>query len=141
MDIRYRYYMTQRPFGPGAQPNGVKDWGELDGKTVIPSIAHHAYAWIEYDHPLSADEVWNYELEEAGATPDLGRCGCGGKLRFRCRRDKWDIPEDEMAMSFICDKCGLETGCGTIPMKTNDQHEMTDFAELIFARMLEASEW
>ena len=62
---RYRYYMLMRPFSPGAQPSGVKDWGDLDGHTVIPEIQHHAWSWIEYDHPLTDKEIRDYELAKA----------------------------------------------------------------------------
>ena len=144
MKILYRYYMLARPFGPGAQPKGVVDWGELDGKTVIPSIGHHAWAWIEYDHPLTAKEVYDYELEDAGASPDFGRCGianCNGKRRFICKRDNWDIPENEIAMSIVCEKCGATMTAGTIPLATQKNHEMVDFAQMLFGTMLEASEW
>ena len=62
---RYRYYMLMRPLGPGTAPRGIVDWGKLDPNVLIESIGHHAWAWIEYDHPLTIEEVRDYELAPA----------------------------------------------------------------------------
>ena len=53
----YRYYMTQRPPGPGAQPRGSINIVAYDAKT------DGAWGYIEYKEPLTDKQVENYELE------------------------------------------------------------------------------
>lgn len=62
---RYLYYLLMRPVGPGCQPPGSINWGSMDGKTVIPEIGHHAWGWVEYDHPLTEKELQDYEMAVA----------------------------------------------------------------------------
>lgn len=61
---KFLYYLLMRPVGPGCQPPGALDWGSMDGKTVLPEIGHHAWGWVEYDHPLTARELEAYEMME-----------------------------------------------------------------------------
>lgn len=59
---RWLYYLLMRPVGPGCQPPGSVDWGNMDGEMVLPEIKHHAWGWVEYDHELSEHEIESYEL-------------------------------------------------------------------------------
>lgn len=63
------YFMTHRPPMPGAQPVGMVSFEEYPTLKYIPSIGHTAYAKIFYDHPLTVDEIRQYEL-----TPALVKC-------------------------------------------------------------------
>lgn len=59
----YRYYLTQRPAGPGAQPrDGVLSVSNYPHKTMIPSIQREAWADVLYGRELTPQEVSDYEL-------------------------------------------------------------------------------
>ena len=61
----YRYFMTQRPPCPGAQPRrGLVNISELDPDSDTPGIGR-AYALLEYDRELTEAEVRDYELTPA----------------------------------------------------------------------------
>lgn len=62
MKKKYCYYCLMRPVGPGAVPNKFVDWGELDHRVVIESINHGAWGWVEYENPLTAQQIKDYEL-------------------------------------------------------------------------------
>lgn len=63
----YRYYSTQRPFGPGTfqYKDGCEvvnfsrkqPCDEIDGRS--------AWGYIDYEEPLSNEEIYNYELKPA----------------------------------------------------------------------------
>lgn len=64
--MAYRYYTTQRPPAPGAipmrpRPKRVKDFGRRE------TTRHGFPAWgyVEYDEPLSDEQVATYELRRA----------------------------------------------------------------------------
>ena len=61
---KFLYYLLMRPVGPGCQPPGSVDWGNMDGETVLPEIGHHAWGWVEYDHLLTEKELRDYEMAE-----------------------------------------------------------------------------
>lgn len=68
--MKYRYYSTQRPFGPGTFPK--KDGRETitnfyGGKIFCEEIGREAWGFIEYSEPLTEKEMRNYELI-AGST-------------------------------------------------------------------------
>ena len=59
----YRYYMTARPAGPGAQPkDGLVNVTDCDPNIINPVIKHHAWSLLEYSRPLTLDEERHYEL-------------------------------------------------------------------------------
>ena len=61
----YRYYTINRPPSPGAVPKGfvaVKVWGS---RPYVSEIGHTAWGTVDYDHPLSHQEVRAYELAPA----------------------------------------------------------------------------
>lgn len=59
----YRYYMTQRPPMPGAQPrDGLVDILPLDKNNSIPFLGKGAYAILFYSRPLTDEEIRDYEL-------------------------------------------------------------------------------
>lgn len=58
----FLYYLLMRPVGPGCQPPGSVDCGNMDGETVLPEIGHYAWGWVEYDHPLTEKELQDYEM-------------------------------------------------------------------------------
>ena len=62
----YRYYMTQRPFMPGAQPyDGLIGHEDLDPYVTVPEIGRQAWTMLTYDRELTDKELRDYEL-----TPD-----------------------------------------------------------------------
>lgn len=60
----YRYYLTQRPFAPGTFPGRPSDWADISdrGRVFAPEISRKAWAWVEYESPLTQKEVDGYEL-------------------------------------------------------------------------------
>ena len=69
--MRYRYYSTQRPFGPGTYPR--QDGTEIitnffGGKIFCEEIGREARGFIEYIYPISPEEAKDYELTAAGTT-------------------------------------------------------------------------
>ena len=67
-----RYYLTQRPPMPGAFPkpadNRVLSVESFDEKTYCMQIGQLAWGYIEYEHPLSEQQVSSYELVKGGQT-------------------------------------------------------------------------
>lgn len=64
--MTHRYYTTQRPPMPGAvpmrpRPARVEDFGSK------ADTGHGFAAWgfVEYDEPLTAEQMESYELREA----------------------------------------------------------------------------
>lgn len=63
---KHAYYMTQRPFSIGAQPNeGFVEAEDLDGKKHIEDIDREAWPRIVYDRELTEQEIEQYELVPA----------------------------------------------------------------------------
>lgn len=66
----FRYYLTQRPPMPGAFPkpkdNKVVGLEAFDERRSVPMLHSQAWGYVEYEQPLSAKEVREYELREAG---------------------------------------------------------------------------
>lgn len=68
--MKYEYYMTQRPAGPGAQPkDGLVSVVDLDPSVNNPIIKRPAYALLEYDRPLTHEELLIYSILPA-ISPD-----------------------------------------------------------------------
>lgn len=69
--MKYRYYSTQRPLGPGTFPK--KDGRETItnfyvGKIFCEEIGREAWGFIEYSEPLTEKEMRDYELTAGGTT-------------------------------------------------------------------------
>lgn len=63
---KHAYYMTQRPFSPGAQPKqGLVDAESYDEKTFVDEIDCKAWSRIVYDRELTEQEISQYELVPA----------------------------------------------------------------------------
>ncbi len=64
-----KYYSTQRPVTPGSFPkpegNKVLDAVNFDDKTYIEELGREAWGYVEYERPLSEEEMQDWEL-----TPD-----------------------------------------------------------------------
>ena len=64
MTNTYRYLCTQRPLMPGGIPRGAVnvDYNEYYHED---NGGHVVYVWgaVEYDHPLTDKEIYDYELE------------------------------------------------------------------------------
>ena len=66
----YCYYMTERPAGPGAQPKeGLVNIIDCDPTIVNTVIKRRAYALLEYNRPLTHDELLCYSILPA-ISPD-----------------------------------------------------------------------
>lgn len=60
--MKYTYYLTQRPAGPGCQPRpGLLDIEDLDDR-FVPAINQNAWSKVTYDRQLTPDEIAQYEL-------------------------------------------------------------------------------
>lgn len=88
----YKYYMTQRPAMPGAQPSkGLVDIQEINPNQQTNGVGR-AYARLTYDRPLTNAEVSNYEL-----TPDADQLRknaeryMGMDIKFNPVLNLWDI--------------------------------------------------
>ena len=60
----HRYYLLLRPVGISTQPQGMTDWHNFDCRKYIPEIDHEAWGWVEYDHPLTQEEIDAYDMKE-----------------------------------------------------------------------------
>lgn len=60
----YKYYSAMRPIVPGGYPKTepVRKVINFDAKQLIPSIGERVWGYIEYEHPLTAEDVAKYEL-------------------------------------------------------------------------------
>lgn len=60
----FRYYSTQRPFGPGTFPqkDGRENVVNFDGKIYCEEVGREAWGYIEYPEPLKKQEIAAYEL-------------------------------------------------------------------------------
>lgn len=60
----FRYYSPLRPVAPGTFPNcgTIKRIENFDEKTMIPSIRRRVWGYIEYEKPLTAEDIAAYEL-------------------------------------------------------------------------------
>ena len=63
----YRYYCKTRPPMIGGIPQGgiLIDAAMFDERQYVPEIDGMAWGWVEYDHPLTAAEIADYELTSA----------------------------------------------------------------------------
>lgn len=65
-----RYYSTQRPIMPGGFPkpsgNKVTEVQNFDGRVYCEEIGREAWGYIEYEHPISDELRWQYDLAEGG---------------------------------------------------------------------------
>ena len=64
-----RYFSTQRPLTPGAFPKPsdnkvvtVENFDTYDGRMFCPAVGRLAYGYIDYENPLTAEQVSDYEL-------------------------------------------------------------------------------
>ena len=64
----FRYYSTQRPFGPGTFPqrDGTETITNFDGKIYCEEIGREAWGFIDYLEPLTKKEADEYELTLGG---------------------------------------------------------------------------
>ena len=69
----YRYYCLYRPPMPGAIPRGVSNIMAFDERKHVDEIQREAYGYVEYDKPLTPQQVVQYEL----AVP-ISDGGCNG---------------------------------------------------------------
>lgn len=60
----YRYYLTQRPPGPGTIPKNAANVVSFDKKTYVPEIGREAWGYAEYYDFLAPPRIEGYELIE-----------------------------------------------------------------------------
>ena len=63
----YRYYCKARPPMIGGIPHSsvLLDCEAFEDRRYIPEVDCMVWGWLEYDHPLSSDEIFDYELRSA----------------------------------------------------------------------------
>lgn len=69
--MKYRYYSTQRPIGPGTFPRqGGRETitNFFGGKIFCEEINREAWGFIEYPEPITEKDARNYELTAAGTS-------------------------------------------------------------------------
>lgn len=59
---RCRYYCIMCSPAPGAIPAGAREVEDYGERRYIPEIDCMAWGWVEYDNPLTPQEIANYEL-------------------------------------------------------------------------------
>ena len=69
----YRYYLKERPPSPGAQPRGQKNIVSFDDRKFIDEAKSEAWGYVEYDKPLSAKDISEYELAKTIQTSKNGK--------------------------------------------------------------------
>lgn len=62
--MKYKYYLTERPIGPGTVPKGFVELKNFDTKTTVQENVK-AYGYVCYDHELQEREIVAYELTKA----------------------------------------------------------------------------
>lgn len=66
----HRYYLTQRPAMPGTFPkpqgNRVQRVENFDRRTFCEEVGRDAWAYVEYEKPVSDVLLHNYEMVEGG---------------------------------------------------------------------------
>lgn len=64
----YRYYLTQRPPSIGTFPSHKDNTpfvhGFSVGRKYVEEIKHEAWGYVEYEKPLTAKQIEEYELVE-----------------------------------------------------------------------------
>lgn len=67
---KYRYYLTERPLQPGAFPNATDNKPvtvcEFDRKAYDAEFGSDTYGYLEYEQPLTPDQIYQYELTACG---------------------------------------------------------------------------
>lgn len=60
----YRYYSILRPVAPGTFPKKalVTDIVNFDNRKFCPEINREAWGYIEYESPLSKEDMNDYDL-------------------------------------------------------------------------------
>ena len=61
----FRYYLKSRPPSIGCQPNGSCNIYSYEVKTYIQSIDLEVWGYAEYNHPLTDNQISDYELVKA----------------------------------------------------------------------------
>lgn len=59
----FRYYLKLRPVSPGTVPNGFVNYFNYNYRTYVVDVGW-VWAWVEYDHALTKEEIHEYELAE-----------------------------------------------------------------------------
>lgn len=62
----FRYYLTERPPMPGAFPRFAANVVSFDERKEVPNLGYNAWGYVEYEAPLEWEQIYNYELQEAG---------------------------------------------------------------------------
>jgi len=60
--MRYRYYLVNRPPSIGCQPKGDVAREVWSPRRKMSAQGRLVHGWVEYDQPLSAYNIWSYEL-------------------------------------------------------------------------------
>ena len=89
----YRYYTTQRPPSPGAQPSGATNIVSFDTKKIIDGV--EAWGYVEYDKPLTAKQINDYELIEAQSTMQEDNANTGKTTEPKQADEKTDTKQVE----------------------------------------------
>lgn len=60
--MKYRYYCLFRPPMLGAVPRGFVEMEDYGERKIVIEAACVAWGWVEYDHPLTKQQIDDYEL-------------------------------------------------------------------------------
>ena len=68
----YRYYCLYRPPMPGTVPRGMSTMTTFDERRYVDEIKREAWGSVDYDIPLTPQQIIRYEL----AVPIKNNDGC-----------------------------------------------------------------
>lgn len=58
----YRYWCILRPPMPGGIPRGPVNIKSFDKREFVKEINHTAWGYVDYERPLTDEEIFKYEL-------------------------------------------------------------------------------
>ena len=91
--LRTRYYSAQRPLGPGTYPRqgGTEKVTNFDRPVYCKEIDREAWGYVEFERPISEEEVQRWELIPEGVLwfpVTVSSRKHGGGIHVTCGRPK-----------------------------------------------------
>ena len=62
----YKYYLLLRGRSIGTQPDGYSGWTDYAARKFVPEIGREAWGELYYEKSLTAQQVRDYDLYDAG---------------------------------------------------------------------------
>lgn len=75
--MKYRYFSTQRPIAPGTFPkpidNPILNIKDFETRSYVGKIGREAWGYLEYEKPLTDEQIEAYELVAASDAEDKNK--------------------------------------------------------------------